>query len=225
MLQSISSEYNILWHAIKVILLEEEGFSNLIENIKFIHYFRLFMTFRMDPCCFLGTILLSNNVNSINQSLVNISPFHTGQTAHLHPLTSHCCVQCECVFLYMTPRRAFVLLCATSCVEDEAVSLLVAKIFPSLSVSSVQAEFERWTEVNDVGEAPVVWCCLMTCRMCWFLLQYFAFTVNSCQCEWLQLPVVSGLTCVSKIKPVYTSRFWFNSGIQFWFFLSFKTLV
>lgn len=35
----------LLWHALKVILLEEEeeGFSNLTENIKFINYFRLLM--------------------------------------------------------------------------------------------------------------------------------------------------------------------------------------
>lgn len=33
----------LLWRALKVILLEEEeeGFSNLIENLKFINYFRL----------------------------------------------------------------------------------------------------------------------------------------------------------------------------------------
>lgn len=33
----------LLWRALKVILLEEEeeGFSNLTENIKFINYFRL----------------------------------------------------------------------------------------------------------------------------------------------------------------------------------------
>lgn len=35
----------LLWRALKVILLEEEeeGFSNLIENLKFINYFRLLM--------------------------------------------------------------------------------------------------------------------------------------------------------------------------------------
>lgn len=35
----------LLWHALKVILLEEEeeGFSNLTENIKFINYFCLLM--------------------------------------------------------------------------------------------------------------------------------------------------------------------------------------
>lgn len=35
----------LLWRALKVILLEEEeeGFSNLTENIKFINYFRLLM--------------------------------------------------------------------------------------------------------------------------------------------------------------------------------------
>lgn len=65
----------LLWHAVKVILLEEEeeeeGFSKLIENIKFINFFRFLiqtLVMLLGNNIYISAVLLlsSTNLNSTN---------------------------------------------------------------------------------------------------------------------------------------------------------------